>query len=118
MLDLLDDDLGWVVLEHLALRFHRFGESGIRDVPVRERSPPSPIQDLGQALDVLGELPGEPRLPDAGGAEDRNERRSPLRLDALQRLLQHGELLVPANQSRLEAEGRALASPPCLHAEG
>jgi hypothetical protein len=77
---LLADDIRRVVLEDLALRLHRLGERRVRDAAVREAATLALVQDLREPLDILRELPRQPRLADPRVPERRGQ---PWLLDAV-----------------------------------
>ena len=62
-----------------------------------------PVDDLGQPVEVLVELPGEPRLADPGDAGHRDELRLLLLGAGVEQLLDQAELAVAADEGRLEA---------------
>src|SRR5205085_1799369 len=58
--------------------------------PIAVRRRPSVVEPrrLDEAVDVLAELPGEPRLSDAGGTDDGHEAGSPLARRAMEQVLE------------------------------
>ena len=62
---------------------------------------------VDQAVDVLLELPGQPRLPDPGDPDHRDQVRLALLGAGVEELLDEPELAVAADERRLEA-GRLL----------
>ena len=71
-------------------------------VAVRRASARVPPDAVEQAVEVLEELPGEPRLPDAARADHAHETRPALPARGLEQVLELAELLVPADERRLE----------------
>ena len=61
-----------------------------------------PPHVLGQAVDVLEELPGQARLADAAGADDADEPGAALPGRGVELVLQLAQLLVPAHEGCLE----------------
>ena len=82
--------------------------------------PPDP---LGDAVEVLLELPGEAALAHAAAAEDRDVPDAPLAARGVEEVLEQPELHVAADERRLEALGPAPPAalgddangPPCRH---
>jgi hypothetical protein len=67
---------------------HHLGEGPVGDaVAVGEAAAPVPEHRVRDAVEVLLELPGEPRLADAGDADDRDEVRLALLRRAVEMLL-------------------------------
>ena len=99
-----------VVLQDLALRLDRVGQGRVAGTAVGEAAPAPPVDDLGERLHVRVELRGEPSLADTGGPDDRDERRPPFSLHAMEGLRQHRQLLVASNQPGAEAQLRSFAS--------
>ena len=62
-----------------------------------------PVRDLRQPVEVLVELPREPRLADPGDAGDRDEVRLPLLGAGVEEVLDPTQLAVAADERRLEA---------------
>ena len=62
-----------------------------------------PAVVVREPVDVLLELPGEPRLADAGDAVDRDELRAALVGGGVEELLDEPQLAVSADERRLEA---------------
>ena len=61
-----------------------------------------PPDRLDQPVDVLEELPGEPRLADAGRADDADQPRPALAAGGVEQVLELAQLLVAADERRLE----------------
>ena len=83
---------------------HHLGERPVRDaLAVGEAAAAMPPDGVGDAVDVLLELPAEPRLADAGDAGDRR-RAARLRSSArrVEQLLDEAQLAVAADERRLE----------------
>ena len=82
------------------------------------------LKHRGPFADGANELPREPGLADAGGAEDREELGGPLLHRPLEALLKLLELVDPADERRLEPSevagrfGRQLEQPPGRPATG
>ena len=70
---------------------------------VREAASAVPVDGLGDAVEVLVELPREPRLADAGDAGHRDEVRLLLVRGGVEELLDLAQLAVAADERRLEA---------------
>ena len=68
-----------------------------------------PVEGVGEPVDVLEELPGEPALADAGDAGDRDESRALLARRRVQEVLDEPQLVVSTDERRLEALGSAEA---------
>jgi hypothetical protein len=82
---------------------HHVGERPVRDAFAEgEATTPVPVRDLGQAVEVLVELPGESRLADAGDAGDGDQLRLTLIGARVEEILDPAELAVPAHERRLE----------------
>src|SRR5262249_57175066 len=73
---------------------------------VRQTPAAMPPHDVGEPVDVLLELPRQPRLSDAGDADNGRKRRPPVVAGAVEQLLDQPELPVPSHERRLEG-GRA-----------
>ena len=67
---------------------------------------------LDDAVEVLEELPAEPRLADARGADHRHEAGPPLAAGRVEQVLEQAELDVAADERGLERVGAA--APPAL----
>ncbi len=73
---LLSRGLRRLVLHDAGAHAHHLGERPVGDtLAVGEAPAAVPPDLLGQAVDVLEELPGQPRLADAGEADDREQPR-------------------------------------------
>ena len=70
-----------------------------------------PADRLDQAVDVLQELPGEPALADAGRADDRDEAGPPLAGRRVEEVLEQAQLVVAADERRLERLASGSAPP-------
>ena len=57
---------------------------------------------LDQAVDVLQELPRQPALADAGRADDAHQPRPPLAAGGVEQVLEQAQLVVAADERRLE----------------
>ncbi len=70
-----------------------------------------PVHVVREPVDVLGELPGEARLPDTGDARHRDEMGLVLVGRRVEEVLDETQLAIAADEGRLEADGavRALA---------
>jgi hypothetical protein len=71
-----------------------------------------PVNVVGEAVDVLLELPGEAGLADAGDARDRDELCLLFVRRAMEELLDQAQLAIAADEGRFQAEGLERASPP------
>ena len=79
------------------------GERPVRDaLAVREAAPAVPVRDLRDPVEVLVELPRQPRLADPGDARDRDEMRLALVGADVEEILDLPELPVAADERRLE----------------
>ena len=70
-----------------------------------------PPDVLDEPVEVLLELPGEPRLPDPGHADDRDETRALVVRGRVEEVLDQPELAVAAHERRLEPDRAHLAAP-------
>ena len=61
-----------------------------------------PVDGLDDAVEVLLQLPGEPRLADPGLADDRDEPRPPVAAGGVEAVLEEAELVVAADERRLD----------------
>ena len=94
------------------------GERPVRHaVAVGQAAAAVPGHVLGDAVEVLVELPGEPRLADAGDAGDREQMRLVLVGAGVEELLREPQLAVAADERRLEALRLQSAGPTGGHAE-
>ena len=97
-----------VVLGEAGPPAHHLAERPERDpVTVGRRSAAVPVDGLGDAVDVLLELPDQPALADAPRPGDRHEPHAPLPAGGVELFLQQAELVVAADERRLERIGRA-----------
>ena len=94
------------------------GERPVRHaVAVGEAAAAVPGDVLGDAVEVLVELPGEPGLADAGDAGDREQMRLALVGAGVEELLREPQLAVTADERRLEALRLQSTGPTGGHAE-
>jgi hypothetical protein len=111
-------DLGRVVLADPRAHAHHLCERPVGDaVAVREAAAAMPVHVVREPVDVLLELPREPRLADAGDAEDRDEPRAALFRGGVEEILDELELALAADERRLEPGRAALAAPRRDHAQ-
>ena len=90
---------------------HHLGQRPEGDaLAVGEAAAAVPPDDVGEAVDVLLELPREPRLADAGDADDRGERRPPVVARGVEEVLDEAELAVAPDERRLERARPSLAA--------
>ena len=71
--------------------------------PVRGRPTGVPPDVLGDTVEVLDELPAEPRLADPRRPDDRHQPRTPLAARRLEQVLEEPDLVVATDERRLEA---------------
>ncbi len=96
----------------------------LRERPVRdpftvgEAPAPMPKDAFGQAVNVLEELPLQPRLAQAGHADDGDEVRRPLLRRRMEQILDHPKLATAAGERRLQAGGLQRSAPQADHANG
>src|SRR3954447_9531436 len=76
-----------------------------------------PPDVLDDAVDVLQELPPQPRLADPGRSDDRHETGAPLTAGRLEQVLQQPKLVVAADERRLDALAGSPAVSLADHAE-
>ena len=82
---------------------HRLGHGPEgHPLSVGEAPPGVPLHRVGEPVDVLLELPGEPGLPDAGLPVDEQQGRSTRRHRRVEQLLGQAQLAVPADVRCLE----------------
>ncbi len=94
------------------------GERPVRHaVAVGQAAAAVPGHVLGDAVEVLVELPGKPGLADAGDAGDREQMRLVLVGAGVEELLGKSQLAVAADERRLEALRFQPAGPPGGDAE-
>ena len=102
--ELLARAVGCLVLGDPGAHPDHLGERRVGDsVAVAEAAPAVPPDHLGQSVHVLLELPGQPRLADAGNADDREQPCLALLRGGMQELLEHAQLAVATDEGRLEA---------------
>ena len=107
-----------LVLDDPAAHAHHLGQRPVRDaLPVGEAAAAVPPRLLGEAVLVLLELPGEPRLADPGDPHDRNELCSPLVCRRVEELLDEPELALAAHERRFEARRAQGTRAPGDHAQ-
>jgi hypothetical protein len=83
------------------------------------RAPPRvPPDVLGQAVEVLDELPGEPGLADPGRADHRYQAGPALPPRRREQVLERAELLVPPDEGRLEGVAPVPPAAPGDDADG
>ncbi len=105
-----------LVLEDAAAHPHHLRQRPVgHTLAVGQAAAPVPTDVLGQPVDVLLELPGEPGLADARDAGDRDDLRLPLLCRGVEELLHQTQLAVAADERRFQAEGLERASPPRGH---
>ncbi len=90
--------------DHLAERPERDA------LAVRRRATGVPVDRVDQAVDVLGQLPRHPALADAGHAGDRHEARALVAGRGQDDLAEEAELVVAADERRLDLVGPAAAA--------
>ena len=101
---LLERRGGLLVLGDPAAHPHHVGERPVGDaLAVGEAAAAVPVRELGEPVEVLVELPAEPRLADAGDPGDRDEVRLALLGAGVEEILDLAELPVAADERRLEA---------------
>ena len=101
---------GVLALGDLGARAHHLGERPEGDAfAVGQAAAAVPAHVLGQAVDVLEELPREPRLARPGDRHHRDEMGLALTGRGVKELLDHAQLPVAAHERRLEA-GRPLGA--------
>jgi hypothetical protein len=61
-----------------------------------------PVRVLDEAIEVLAELPGQSGLADTGGAGHGHEPDAPIAARGMEQILEQSELVVPADEWRLE----------------
>ena len=105
-----------VVVEDPGVGLDGVGQGGVRGLGIGEAAALAPVEDVGQAVEVLLELPGQARLADAGRADDGDQVRPALRDHPAHGLLEQGDLLVAPDERRLDAQRRADAAAPRLDA--
>ncbi len=99
---------GVLALRDLRARAHHLGQRPEgHPLAVGQAAAAVPSHALGQAVDVLEELPREPRLARAGHRQHRHEVSLGLARRGVEELLDHAQLAVAADERRLQA-GRAL----------
>ncbi len=96
--------LGRIVVEDAGVRLRHLGERPVGDALAVGQAAADQHVSRGEPLDELAE---EARLADAGRAEQRDELRRALALDAGGDGAQHGELLVPPDERRDEPRDAA-----------
>ena len=69
-----------------------------------------PVRRHDEPIEVLLELPGEPRLADASLADDADEARLPLALGGVEQVLEQAQVVVPPDERRLEPHVPALTA--------
>ena len=82
-----------------------------------------PVDRLHEAVDVLEELPGEPALPDAALAGDRDQPDAPVTRGGVIQVLEQPQLVVASDERRFDRLGAAAPAPlgddaqgaPCGH---
>ena len=96
-----------VGLEQAGPRADHLAERPERDaLAVGRRAALVPVDGLDDAVDVLQELPGEAALADAGRPGDRHEPRAALAGGRVEQVLEQPQLVVAADERRLEAVAR------------
>ena len=109
---------GLLVLGDAAAHPHHLRERPVGDpVAVREAAAAMPERLAGEAVDVLLELPRQPRLADPGDAVDEHELRAALVGGGVEELLDESQLAVAADERRLEAGRAERPSRSCDDAE-
>ena len=98
---------------------HHLRERPVGDaLAVGETPAAVPPDLLDEAVDVLLELPREPRLADAGDADRRDEVRAPLLGRRVEELLHEAQLALAADERRLEALRAERPAPRGGHPHG
>ena len=102
-----------VRLDEAAAAAHHLAERPERDaLAVRGGAALVPPDVVGQAVDVVQELAGDPGLADPGRAEDRHQPRPPLAGRRVVQVLQEPELVVAAHERGLEVVAAIAAAHP------
>ena len=97
---------GALVLADAAAHAHHVGERPVgHALAVGEAAAAVPVDDLGQAVEVLVELPDESRLADPGDPRHRDQVRPPLLCAGVEQALDLAQLAVAADERRLQALG-------------
>ena len=110
--------VGLVRLEDSRLRLHDLAERPVaQPLPVRERAPLPPPDQLLVAVDDLEHLRDEPALADARDADERDELRRELAPRALQRVHERSQLPLTADERRAQAIGDVVAE-ACARRDG
>ena len=107
-----------IVVEDLRVGLDGVGEGRVRGLGVGEAPALPPIEDLREPVEVLLELPGQSRLADPGRADDRHQVRTAFRDHPAHGLLEQGDLLVPPDERRFDAQRRADAATSRLDRHG
>ena len=95
---------GWLVLGDPAAHPHHVRERPVRDaLAVGEAAAAVPVDVCGDPVEVLVELPGQPRLADPGDPRHRDELRPPLVGADVEEVLDLAQLAVAADERRLQA---------------
>ena len=98
------------VLDDAGTHPHHLVEGPVRNpFAICKTAASMPPDRLGDAVEVLEEFPGQPRLSDTGNTDDRHQTRSVFFAGAVQQLLEKAELAITPDERRLES-GRPLRS--------
>ena len=101
-----------LVLTDQTTHAHHVCERPVRDaLAVRQTAAPVPVDVLDDPVEVLVELPGEPRLADPGDARHRDEVRAAVLGCTVEHVLDQLQLAVPPDERRLEPGGAHRAGP-------
>ncbi len=102
--ELGQDHVGGLLLADAAAHPHHVGQRPVRDaLAVGRTAAAVPVDHLGEAVEVLVELPHEPRLADPGDPRDRDEVRTPLVGRGVEEILDLAQLAVTPHERGFEA---------------
>ena len=102
---------GALVLADPAAHPHHVGQRPVgHALAVGEAAAAVPVDDLGQAVEVLVELPGQPRLADPRDPGHRDQVGPPLLGAGMEQVLDLAQLAVAADERRLEPLGLECAA--------
>ena len=102
--ELCERRVGRIVLADPAPHPHHVGQRPVGHALAVGRTPaPVPVDHLGEAVEVLVELPHQPRLADPGDAGDRHEMGAALVGAGVEQVLDLAQLALAADERRLQA---------------